>query len=211
MNRSRLIAVAVLMIAAGWTVWLLRLGDTAGTATPAVQRHLIKPPSASSGKVTPGDTFTFAYNGDTVTLDLAQVRRSHSHLLREQTTSSADGDAKLTTASAPDPAFDFLSWPGRHFLGEETIQTRRCWVVDFKNPAPDSGDSPYGTVRIFVDKQLGALMRMTAYDAAGKRVLNYAVISGNRVNGALAVGEAEALHYEPGTSHVVQEVTYRMP
>ena len=45
----------------------------------------------------------------------------------------------------------------------------------------------------------------------GKRVLIYAVISGKRVNGALAVGEAEALNYEPGTGHVVQEVTYRMP
>ena len=215
MNRSHIIAACVLLIAVGWAVWLLRLGDTSGTQSSAPHRRLPIPPAHGAGSAWPdtgnSGTFAFAHKGARVSLDLTQVRRSHSHLVREEATPSSGGAAKLTKDRAPDPAFDFLTWPRRHFFGEETIKTRRCWVVDFKNPAPDSGDSPYGTVRIFVDKQLGALMRMTGYNAAGKRLLNYAVISGKRVNGTLAVGAAEAFHYEPGTSHVVQEVTYRMP
>ena len=215
MNRSHIMAAVVLLIAVGWAVWLLRLGDTSGTQSSAPHRRLPIPPAYGAGSawLDTGNsgTFAFAHKGARVSLDLTQVRRSHSHLVREDVSPFPGQDAKRSMASAPDPAFDFLSWPGRHFVGEETIKTRRCWVVDFKNPAPDSGDNRYGTVRIFVDKQLGVLMRMTGYNAAGKRVLNYAVISGKRVNGALAVGAAEARHYEPGTSHVVQEVTYRIP
>jgi len=210
MSRSRFIAVAALLIAFGWSLWtILRPGEESATPPPSIGDMIGRAKDASDAsspgvrKTAAGDSFTFAHGGRPVTVDLEQVRRSHELLVR-QPPASPD----FTAVGAPDPDFSFLTWAAREFRGEETIKTRKCWVIEFRKP---ERTGPHSVVRLYVDQSLGGLMRMQAYDWSGKRALDYMVTAGKKVNGELTAKSAEARHYELGGKRVVEEVEYRLP
>jgi hypothetical protein len=134
------------------------------------------------------------------------VRRSHENLVRQ-----APSNLAKTFPPIPDPDLSFLSWTGRALRGVETIRTRKCWVIDFTNPDAPPGTGPHCLVRLYVDQELGALMRILCYDWSEKRRLDYLVTAGRKVDGVLTVSRAEARHYEPSGKRVLQEVEYRVP
>lgn len=229
MSRSRVIAVAAVLIASGWGLWSLwDLWPSGQPAKPSPSiRDQIRRAEAMRAswprarKTKPDDLFTFENEGKTVTVDLAQVRRSHRLLVRKEAALAPDGIPNRT----PDPSLDFLSWPVRSLRGQETIQTLKCWVIDFSNPASDQASSRYGVVRLFVRKQdstffwvpagrwdgsdANLLMRMTGYNWSGQRTFDYGPESFKIVDGTMMVSSAAARHYEPGTSRVAEEVEYR--
>ena len=69
----------------------------------------------------------------------------------------------------------FLYWPSAKIEGEQIMLTRNCWKLRV-DPA-SAGDSQYAFVRIWVEKQSGALVRVETYDRAGKMVKRFEVKS----------------------------------
>lgn len=79
-----------------------------------------------------------------------------------------------TDVSYEDLAMSFLYWPNVKVLGEETRLTRKCWLLEAH---PGHEPSQYGTVRLWVEKQSGALLGAETYNRAGKLSRRFKVIS----------------------------------
>lgn len=97
------------------------------------------------------------------------------------------GSEKITRLNEPvrgtiityeDLALKFLYWPNARVIGSDFIRTRSCWKVQLPAPA---GDAQYGSVLLWVDKDSGALMRMEGYDAAGKLIKRFEVVSAQKI------------------------------
>src|ERR1051326_4085670 len=99
------------------------------------------------------------------------------------------GSEKITRLNEPvrgtvityeDLALKFLYWPNGRVTGSDFIRTRNCWKLEL--PAPP-GDSQYGAILLWVDKESGALMRMEGYDLGGKLIKRFAVVSAQTIEG----------------------------
>ncbi len=112
-----------------------------------------------------------------------------------------------TDLTYDDISFRYLYWPKKVKVGEESIKTRKCYVVDLYNPQRLGN---YYLVRIFVDKESGGLMRMQAYDWNGKIIKTCTVSSGMKVNGATVLKTMEVISYVPGTKKVAGETTFEL-
>ncbi len=88
---------------------------------------------------------------------------------------------KGSDISYEDLSMNFLYWPNAKVTGEETRLTRKCWVVEVH---PSGEPSQYGTVRLWVETQSGALLAAEAYDRAGKLARRFTVRSVQKVRGA---------------------------
>jgi hypothetical protein len=209
MSRSRLLLIALILCLTGVFVWFLFQDPdrspvaqggpsaTRGGSQTANETVAAWPPQ----KVPSPEPFTFEHEGKTVTLDLAGVGHAHRFLQR------IPAEPGKPAADMADLEFDFLQWPERKFTGTETIKTRRCWVVDFTNPAKTG---PHMLVRLFVDEVTGSFMRITGFDFDGKRVVTQSVQAGMRVNGELAAKATITEYFQPGTGEVL-EVRYSAP
>ena len=109
-----------------------------------------------------------------------------------------------TDLNYDDVSMRYLYWPDKTKIGTETIKTRRCFVVDLKNPQK-LGD--YYLVRIFVDRSSGALMRVQSYDWNGKLIKVCAVTSGQKVNGITILKTMEVTKFKPGSKDVESQTT----
>ena len=75
----------------------------------------------------------------------------------------------------------YLYWPGAHLLGDEKIRVvvrHDAWVVQLDNPR--RGFGPYQSVKIWVDKESGALLRILAHDWDGRPVKRFVVTKVHR-------------------------------
>lgn len=113
-----------------------------------------------------------------------------------------------TDLTYDDISFRYLYWPKRvKQPNEETVKTRKCWVVDLYAPQ-QIGE--YGIVRIFVDKESGGLLRTQAYDWQGQMIKVCAVTSGMKVDGATVLKSMDVIRYQPGTKKVAGETTFEL-
>ena len=77
----------------------------------------------------------------------------------------------------------FLYWPkGATMDGSQVLLLRGCWIVSVY--PPKSAGSQYGKVKLWVDKESGALMQAEAYDPSGKFARRFKVVSGQKIAGA---------------------------
>ncbi len=100
---------------------------------------------------------------------------------RRVTQAQLDKQVRGTDITYEDVALKFLYWPRTALQGEQTLLTRRCWKLFLQPGAP--GDSQYGGVMLWVEKESGAFLQADAYDRAGKLAKRFKVISPQRVNG----------------------------
>ena len=101
----------------------------------------------------------------------------------------------------------YLYWPKKVKVGEETIKTQGCWVVDLHNP---QRLGEYHLVRIFVHKESGGLCGCRPYDWNGKLIKVCAVTSGMKIDGATVLKSMDVMRYAPGTKNVVGETTLEL-
>jgi len=78
-----------------------------------------------------------------------------------------------------DLALRFLYWKNPRLLESETVRSRDAWKIEI--PAP-RGASQYGVVRVWIDKQSAALLRIEGYDTNGRLVKRFEVISAQKID-----------------------------
>jgi len=155
--------------------------------------------------------FNFENPRQTINLDITEK----SYRLKEVTAGSNkevpaamySTGVRGTDLTYDDISMRYLYWPKKNYIGQETIRTRRCFVVDLYNPQR-LGD--YYLVRIFVDEESGGLMRMMGYDWNGKLIKSCTVTEGMKVNGATVLKNMEVVRYVPGTTKVAGETTFEL-
>jgi len=88
-----------------------------------------------------------------------------------------------TDLSYEDVSLRFLYWPKATVEGEQTMILQKCWIIRVE---PGSlKDSQYGSVKLWIAKNSGALMQAEAYNDAGKFVRRFKVISGQKTDEGL--------------------------
>jgi hypothetical protein len=70
-----------------------------------------------------------------------------------------------------DLGMTFLHWPDQRVTGSETRRTRRCHVLESRNPLP--GPGAYQRVVTWVDEETGGIVRAEAYDSQNRRLKEF--------------------------------------
>jgi len=103
-----------------------------------------------------------------------------------------------------DLALRFLYWKNSRLLDSETVRSREAWKIEI--PAP-RGASQYGVVRVWIDKQSAALLRIEGYDATGRLVKRFEVVSAQKIDGQWMLKQMRVERIEP-ESRKTTGITY---
>ena len=110
-----------------------------------------------------------------------------------------DTRVRDTDLSYEDLALRFLYWPKAAVVGEQTMILQKCWIVRVEPAAP--ADSQYGSVKLWIARNSGALMQAEAYNDAGKFVRRFKVISGQKTGDGLWILKEMRIEWvNPGKS-----------
>lgn len=91
-----------------------------------------------------------------------------------------------TDATYDDLSMRFLYWPDARIIRHNRFRQRDCWEVRVRNP---DGRGAYATVDVWIDKESGGLLKMTGYNAQGRPVRNFEVLSGRRFGDVWMIDE----------------------
>ena len=95
-----------------------------------------------------------------------------------------------------DLALGFLYWKAPTLLGTEVIRTRDAWKIEI--PAPPTG-SQYGAVRVWIDQQSSALLRIEGYNREGKLAKRFEVVSAQKIDGQWMLKQMRVERIDPAT------------
>ena len=104
-----------------------------------------------------------------------------------------------TGVTYQDLALKFIYWPDGRVLGDETVHARSCWKLQLTAP---SRDSQYANVFVWIDKKSGALMRLEGYDAGGKLLKRFEVVSTQKIDNRWFLKQMRVEEMQPGTNKV---------
>jgi hypothetical protein len=113
----------------------------------------------------------------------------------------AQFDRKIrgTAVTYEDLALRFLYWPNAKVIGDDTIQLVDCWRLELRAPPRQS---QYATVRLWVQKDGPAVMKVEGYDSNGKLVKRFTVVSGQKIEGRWFLKQMRIETFDPATAKV---------
>lgn len=113
----------------------------------------------------------------------------------------AQFDRKIrgTAVTYEDLALRFLYWPDAKVIGDDTIQMVDCWRLELRAPARQS---QYGTVRLWVQKDGPAIMKVEGYDTRGKMAKRFTVVSGQKIEGRWFLKQMRIEAFDTATGKV---------
>ncbi len=100
-----------------------------------------------------------------------------------------------------DLAMRFLYWRNPKLLGEERIGPSVAYKIEI--PAPPTA-TEYGVVRVWVDKNTGALTKIEGYDRKGRLSKKFTVVSVQKIDGQYMLKSMSVERVDPETRKVVQ-------
>jgi Outer membrane lipoprotein-sorting protein len=110
-----------------------------------------------------------------------------------------DHKIRDTSVTYEDLALRFLYWPNAKVIGDDTIQLVDCWRLELRAPP---GQSQYGTVRLWVQKDGPAIMKVEGYDSQGKLAKRFTVVSGQKIEGRWFLKQMRIEEMDTGTGKV---------
>jgi hypothetical protein len=103
-----------------------------------------------------------------------------------------------------DLALRFLYWKNPRLLGEDSVRSRRAWKIEI--PAPRSS-SQYGAVRVWIDRESAALLRIEGYDKSGVLAKRFEVVSAQKIDGQWMLKQMRVERIDL-TTHKTSGITY---
>ncbi|MEI6071505.1 MAG: outer membrane lipoprotein-sorting protein [Verrucomicrobiae bacterium] len=98
-----------------------------------------------------------------------------------------------------DLAMRFLYWKNPRLLGEENVGPRTAYKIEI--PAPASA-TEYGSVRVWVDKSQGALMKIEGCDREGRLSKKFTVVTVQQIDGQWMLKQMRVERMDPATRKV---------
>ena len=96
--------------------------------------------------------------------------------------------------TAEDLSLGFLYWPDARLMEKETVRTRPTWKIELR---PGRRGSEFAVVRVWLDEESGALMRIEGYDWQGKLLRRFEVVSGQRIDGQWMLTQMRIERFDP--------------
>jgi Outer membrane lipoprotein-sorting protein len=110
-----------------------------------------------------------------------------------------DHKVRNTAVTYEDLSLRFLYWPNAKVIGDDTIQMVDCWRLELRAPPQQS---QYSTVRLWVQKDGAAIMKVEGYDANGKLTKRFLVVSGQKIEGRWFLKQMRIEEIDPATGKV---------
>jgi hypothetical protein len=110
-----------------------------------------------------------------------------------------DHKVRNTAVTYEDLWLRFLYWPNAKVIGDDTIQMVDCWRLELRAPPRQS---QYATVRLWVQKDGAAIMKVEGYDANGKLAKRFLVVSGQKIEGRWFLKQMRIEAMDPATGKV---------
>jgi hypothetical protein len=101
-----------------------------------------------------------------------------------------------TDLSYEDLSLHFLYWANPKVEGEQTVKGFSCWIILVQHAGRDSN---YTSVRMWVTKEGGGLLRAEAFDAKGRLEKRFEVISGQKIEDKWIPKQVRVQVYNPET------------
>ena len=181
---------------------LLRVARLASTSNPAEVQGRLR----SGESVTP---FTLKVGSGKLRFAFSNPDRVYEVRLGEESSGVYDkrGRAVLKgmmenvaeggAVTVEDLSLGFLYWPDARLLGRETVKTRPSWNIELR---PGKRGSEFGVVRVWLDEQSGALMRIEGFDWQGRLARRFEVVSGQRIDGLWMLKQMRIEKFDPENS-----------
>jgi hypothetical protein len=131
-------------------------------------------------------------NGSNLTLQTGDRERSISG-------TRLNDSVRGTDITYQDLALRFLYWKNSRIEGEQTVRTFSCWMILLQQNNPNIA---YASVRVWVAKQSGAMLRAEAFDAQSRLVKKFEVISGQKIEGKWFLKQMRIERYDPATGNL---------
>src|SRR5215831_16533967 len=146
------------------------------------------------------EEFRFQNPPETLVLQL----RDESSVLTDQTAggkhivsgTKMNQPVRGTDITYEDLSLRFLYWKNAKYEGEQRVKGVTCSIILVQ---PAARISPYGSVRIWVAKDRGAMLRAEAFDWKGKLVKRFEVVSGQRIEGKTVFKQIRIERVDPET------------
>jgi hypothetical protein len=152
-----------------------------------------------------GDELIFGFTNPTEVLKLTLNDNGSNLTLqtgdRERTISGIklNDSVRGTDITYQDLALRFLYWKNSRIEGEQTVRTFSCWMILLQQNNPNIA---YASVRVWVAKQSGAMLRAEAFDAQSRLVKKFEVISGQKIEGKWFLKQMRIERYDPATGNL---------
>jgi hypothetical protein len=105
-----------------------------------------------------------------------------------------------TDITYEDLSLRFIYWRNAKFEGEQRVRTITCSIVLVQT---DNRSSEYGTVRLWIAKDRGAMIKAEGYNWQGKPVKRFEVISGQQIEGKTIFKQIRIEKLDPQTGKVL--------
>jgi outer membrane lipoprotein-sorting protein len=105
-----------------------------------------------------------------------------------------------TDITYEDLSLRFIYWKDAKVAGEQRVRAITCSIVDVQ---PPSRNTAYSTVRLWIAKDRGALIKAEGFDWQAKLVKRFEIISGQRVEGKTIFKQIRIERISPETGKVL--------
>ncbi|MDF1823720.1 MAG: outer membrane lipoprotein-sorting protein [Verrucomicrobiales bacterium] len=118
--------------------------------------------------------------------------------------SKYDQQIRGTDATYDDLSMRFLYWPNAKIVKLDRIKSRDCWLVRVRNPAREGA---YATVDVWIDRGSGAMVKMIGYNAQGRPIRRFEVLSGKKFGDIWMVDEMRIETISPAAGGQIKSST----
>ena len=105
-----------------------------------------------------------------------------------------------TDITYEDLSLRFINWKNAKYEGEQHVRTITCSIVLVQ---PSARNSEYGSVRLWIAKDRGALIKAEGYNWQGKAIKRFEVISAQQIEGKTIFKQIRIERLDPQNSKVV--------
>ena len=105
-----------------------------------------------------------------------------------------------TDITYEDLSLRFIYWKNAKYEGEQRVRTITCSIVLVQ---PSARNSEYGSVRLWIAKDRGALIKAEGYNWQGKAIKRFEVISAQQIEGKTIFKQIRIERLDPQNSKVV--------
>jgi hypothetical protein len=153
-----------------------------------------------------GAEFDYKFTNPPETIKL-QMTDSGSVLTDERATeqqvlagSRLSEPVRGTDITYEDLSLRFIYWKNAKFEGEQRVRTITCSIVLVQ---PSVRNTAYGSVRLWIAKDRGALIKAEGYNSQGKAIKRFEVISGQQIEGKTIFKQIRIERLDPQSGKVV--------
>jgi hypothetical protein len=128
-----------------------------------------------------GDTIRYQFADDAIVLRMgengSQLMEAAGGDMKKVSPARYDKAVEGTDITYEDISLKFLYWPKAKIDGTETVDTLNCWKLHLE---PGGQASAYAAVELWVSMRTGNFLEGEGYDATGKLVKRFKVVSPQR-------------------------------